>query len=58
MCERRKIPNVIVGVAGHSGRAVCCLSLAGIAGSNPTGGHGCLSVVIVMCCRVEVCATG
>jgi len=26
-------------------------------GSNPTGGHGYLSVVSVVCCRVEVSAT-
>ena len=32
-------------------------SLAGIAGSNPAGGHGCLSVLIVVCCQVEVSAT-
>jgi len=33
---------------------------AGIAGWNPKGGggHGCLSVVSVVCCEVEVCATG
>ena len=24
-----------------------------IAGSNPTGGHGCLSLVSVVCCQVE-----
>ena len=32
-------------------------SLAGIAGSNPTGGHGCLSLVGVVCCQAEVSAT-
>jgi hypothetical protein len=26
-------------------------------GSNPTGGHGCLSVVSVVCCQVEVSTT-
>ena len=26
-------------------------------GSNPTRGHGCLSVVSVVCCQVEVSAT-
>ena len=25
--------------------------------TNPTAGHGYLSVVSVMCCQVEVCAT-
>ena len=37
---------------------VCGRSLAGIAGSNPAGGHGCLSPVSVVCCQVEVSATG
>jgi hypothetical protein len=32
--------------------------LAGIAGSNPARGHGCLSVVIVVFCQVEVSSTG
>ena len=37
---------------------VCVLSLAGIAGSNPTGGgHGCLSLVSVECCQVEFSAS-
>ena len=26
--------------------------------SIPSGGHGCLSVVIAVCCQVEVSATG
>jgi hypothetical protein len=43
-------------VAAHSKAWVCGRSLAGIAGSNPTGGHGCLSVVSVACCQVEVSA--
>jgi hypothetical protein len=38
--------------AGPSGR-----SLAEIVGSKPTVGHGCLSVVSVVCCQVEVSAT-
>ena len=37
---------------------VCGRCLGGTAGSNSTGGHGCLSVVNVVCCQVEVCATG
>ena len=32
-------------------------SPAEIVGSNPTGGHGYLSVVSVVCCQVEVSAT-
>jgi len=34
------------------------LSLAGIAGSNPAGGNGRLSLVSVVCCQVEFSATG
>ena len=30
---------------------------AEIVGSNPTRGHGCLSVVNAVCCQVEVYAT-
>ena len=33
-------------------------SLAGVAGSNFFRGHGWLSVVSVVCCQVEVSATG
>ena len=33
-------------------------SLAGIVGSNATGGHECLSRVSVVCCQVQVSATG
>jgi hypothetical protein len=45
-------------VAARPKAWVCGRSLAGIAGSNPTGGHGCLSLVSVVCCQVEVSATG
>jgi hypothetical protein len=34
-----------VPVAARSEAWVCGCSLAGIVGSNPIGGHGCLSVV-------------
>ena len=30
---------------------IFCCSLAGIAGSNPTGGHGWLSLVSIVCCE-------
>ena len=50
--------NRPVPVAARSKVWVCGHLLPGIAGSNPTGGHGCLSVVSVVCCQVEVCATG
>jgi len=43
-----------VPVAARSKACVCGRSLAGIVGSNPTGGHGYLSVVSVVCCQVEV----
>jgi hypothetical protein len=40
-------------------RAVCGGSLAGIAGLNPEGGMDvCLFLVSVVCCQVEVSATG
>jgi hypothetical protein len=32
--------------------------LAGIAGSNLFEGYGCMSLVTVVCCEVEVSATG
>ena len=50
-----EIPNP---VAARSKAQVCDRSLAGVAGSNPTGGHGCLSVVSVVCCQIEVSASG
>ena len=39
-----------VPVAARSKAWVCDRSLDGIAGSNPAGGHGCKSVVSVVCC--------
>jgi len=45
-----------VPVAARSKAYVCGRSPPGIVGSNPTGGHGRLSVVIVVCCHVEVSA--
>ena len=36
----------------------CSRSLAGSAGSNPVMRHECLSLVSVVCCRVEVSAMG
>jgi len=44
-------------VATRSKAWVCGRSPAGILGSNPTVGHGCLSVVSGVCCKVEVSAT-
>ena len=45
-------------VAARSKAWACGRSFAGIAGSNPTGGHECLSAVSVVCCQVEVTAKG
>jgi len=52
--NRYKAP---VPVAARSKAWVCVRSLAGIVGSNPTGGMD-VSVVSVVCCHVEVSATG
>ena len=64
---------VSLGLSGFGGLEVACWPLVPkFAGSNPAeavgflrvnknpqhvGGHGCLSVVIVVCCQVEVSAT-
>ena len=48
-----------VPMAERSKPSVCGRSLAGIVGSNVAGGIDvCLSVVSVVCCQVEVSATG
>jgi hypothetical protein len=47
-----------ISVAAPSKASVCGRSLVGIVGSNPTGMYGYLSVVSVVCCQVEVSATG
>ena len=52
------ISTTPIPVAARSKTQVCGRSTAGVVGSNPTGGHGCLSVVGVVCCHVEVFATG
>ena len=49
---------VSVPVAARSRAWVCGRSLAGVAGSNPAGRHGCLSVVSVVCCQAEVSVSG
>jgi len=46
-----------VRLAARSKAWVCDRSPAEIVGSNPTGGRGCLSVVSVVCCQVEVSAS-
>ena len=45
-----------VPVAARSKAWVSARSPAEIVGSHPTGGHGCLSVVSVVCYQVEVSA--
>ena len=44
-------------VAAWCKELVCDRLLAGNVGSNPAEGHGCLFVVSVVCCQVEVSAT-
>jgi hypothetical protein len=44
-------------VASRSEAWVCSRSLAGIVGSNPTGRHGYLSLLSVVCCQAESCVT-
>ena len=53
-----KADGMPVPVAARSKAWVCGCSPAETVGSNPTVGHGCLSVVSVVCCQVEVSATG
>ena len=50
--------NNMILVAAWCKARIYGLSLAGIAGSNLTGGMDVLSRVIVMCCQVEVSETG
>jgi hypothetical protein len=51
----RSLPNLL---AARSKAQVYGCSLAGIVGYNAPGGHGCLSVVTVVCCQVQVYVTG
>jgi hypothetical protein len=45
-------------VAARSKAWVCGRSRTGIVGLNLDRGHGCLSLLSVVCCQVEVSATG
>ena len=50
-----------IPVAARSNTSVCGLSPAAIAGSNPARGgveYGCVSVVNIVCCRINVSGTG
>jgi hypothetical protein len=49
--------KLLILLAAQSKAWVCSCSLAGIAGSYPAG-DGCLSSVGVVCCQIEVSATG
>jgi len=46
------------GIDYLSCNVLCGRSLAGIMISNPARGHGCHSLMIVVCFQVEVSATG
>jgi hypothetical protein len=48
---------VPIAVAARSKASVCGRTLAGIVGSNPAGGVD-VCVLSVVCCQVEVSATG
>jgi hypothetical protein len=53
------VANNVKSLATRSEACVCGRSLAGIAGANPAeGGYCCLSRVNVVCCQVEVAASG
>jgi hypothetical protein len=52
MMTKMPIPVVVRSKAWVFGR-----SLTRIVGLNSTGGHGCLSLVSVVCCQAEVSAT-
>jgi hypothetical protein len=45
-------------MAPRSKAWVCGRSIAGIVGSNSARGHGSVCLVSVVCCQVEVSATG
>ena len=49
---------MLIRVAMLSEACVRRLSLAGVTGSKTTGAYGCLSVVSVVCCQVEVFVKG
>ena len=51
------VKHKLIPVAAQSMAWVCGCLLAGILGSNLAGGHGCLYLVRVVCCQVEVSVT-
>jgi hypothetical protein len=54
--QRDMTLNILILVGALSKTWVCVSLLAVTAGSNFATGHGCLSVVSVVCCPVEDCA--
>ena len=52
------IPCPPMAVAAQSKTWVCRRSLAGIVGSTAAEGHGCSSLVSIVCCQAEVSASG
>jgi hypothetical protein len=48
--------NSLVPVTARSKVQVCGRSPADIVGSDPAGGHGCIFLVIIVCCQLEVSA--
>ena len=51
------VKHRLIPVAAESMAWVCGCLLAGILGLNPAGGNGCLYLVSVVCCQVEVSVT-
>jgi hypothetical protein len=49
---------MLMPVAERFKGRLCGRSVSEVAVSNPRQGHGCLSLLSVLCCQVEVCATG
>jgi hypothetical protein len=52
------IYQLVMRFCARSKPWVCSLSLAGIVGSNLARGHGCVSLVGVVCCQVDVSTSG
>jgi len=52
------VKQILIPMEARSKAWVWGRSLFGIVVSIPIGGHVCLSLVIVVCCQVEVSVTG
>jgi hypothetical protein len=59
VCKQKHVAvnSDTVPVATRFKAWVCDRSLAGIAGPNPPRGHGCVSLVSVVCCQVDISAS-